>query len=329
MNKLKIVFYISIVVCLCFVAGFYSCKNPSSSGSSGEPGKIKGKISISGAFALYPLTVKWAEEFKKEYPDISFDISAGGAGKGMTDVLSNMVDLAMFSREISKEELEKGAWGLAVTKDAVLPTINKANPLADSILKRGLSKQEFIAIYITGNITTWDTLAGTGQHQKIHVYTRSDACGAAAMWAKYLGKSQEDLLGTGVFGDPGIADAIKYDKYGMGFNNVIYAYDIHTRQKYPGLEIIPIDINNNNRVDPEENFYGKLDSVMRAIKEDRYPSPPARDLYLVSKGKPQNEAVLLFLNWVLDKGQAVVKEAGYVLLSENKISHEKQKLEIK
>ena len=25
---------------------------------------LKGNISISGAFALYPLTVKWAEEFK-------------------------------------------------------------------------------------------------------------------------------------------------------------------------------------------------------------------------------------------------------------------------
>jgi phosphate transport system substrate-binding protein len=114
----------------------------------------------------------------------------------------------------------------------------------------------------------------------------------------------------------------------MGFNNVIYVYDINSREKYPGIEIIPIDLNNNNKVDKEEDFYSKLDSVMRAVKENRYPSPPARDLYLVSKGKPQNEAVLLFLNWVLDKGQHFVGEAGYVLLPQEKVNREKQKLEM-
>ena len=305
-----------------------ACKNQSSSLNSTNANKIKGNISISGAFALYPLTVKWSEEFKKEYPEVNFDISAGGAGKGMTDVLSNMVDLAMFSREVSLEEEEKGAWWVAVTKDAVLPTINASNPLFDSIMMKGLSRQEFIDVFITGKITLWNSLAGTLNEEKIHLYTRSDACGAAAMWAQYLGKSQEDLLGTGVFGDPGIADAVKNDKYGLGFNNVIYVYDINTRMKFPGLEVIPIDLNSNGRIDKDENFYNKLDFVMQAIKDDVYPSPPARDLYLVSKGKPEDETVLLFLSWILEKGQLFVEEAGYVLLPENIRIAEKQKLEL-
>jgi phosphate transport system substrate-binding protein len=41
----------------------------------------------------------------------------------------------------------------------------------------------------------------------IHVYTRSDAAGAPDVWAKHLGKKQENLLGIGVFGDPGLAAA--------------------------------------------------------------------------------------------------------------------------
>ena len=32
---------------------------------------------------------------------------------------------------------------------------------------------------------------------ELHVYTRSDACGAAETWAVFLGKKQEDLLGSG------------------------------------------------------------------------------------------------------------------------------------
>ena len=38
---------------------------------SRSQGKLEGEISISGAFALYPMTVKWAEEFRKINRDIS------------------------------------------------------------------------------------------------------------------------------------------------------------------------------------------------------------------------------------------------------------------
>lgn len=68
------------------------------------PAELEGKISLSGAFALYPLVVKWGEEFKKLHPKVQFDIQGGGAGKGMTDVLSNTVELGMVSREITADE---------------------------------------------------------------------------------------------------------------------------------------------------------------------------------------------------------------------------------
>lgn len=37
-------------------------------------------ITISGAFALYPLAVKWRKEYKKLHPEVRIDIVAGGAG---------------------------------------------------------------------------------------------------------------------------------------------------------------------------------------------------------------------------------------------------------
>jgi phosphate transport system substrate-binding protein len=58
--------------------------------------KLKGKISLSGAWALYPMAVTWAAEFKKLHPQVQIDISAGGAGKGMTDVISGLVDIAWY-----------------------------------------------------------------------------------------------------------------------------------------------------------------------------------------------------------------------------------------
>ena len=92
------------------------------------------------------------------------------------------------------------------------------------------------------------------------------------------------------------------------------------------MTVLPIDINENGKIDSEENFYSSLDSIMSAISTGRYPSPPARDLFFVSKGKPQKAIVKHFINWVLTDGQKYVNEAGYVLLSEESIKTELGKI---
>lgn len=304
----------------------FSC-NQNTNKNSGIGGKLKGHISISGAFALYPMTVRWAEEFQKENPDVKIDISAGGAGKGMADVLSGMVDLAMFSRGVTPVEEENGAWKVAVCKDAVLPTINVNNPFLQVLKSKGLQQKDFKSIFTEEKEWFWgDFPQITSEKAPIIVYTRSDACGAAQMWAEFLGTNQESLAGIGVFGDPGIADAVKSDANSIGYNNVIYVYDINSRKKYDGLEVVPLDLNQDGMIGPEEDFYGTLDEVMAAISEGKYPSPPARDLYFISKGKPENEIVISFLEWILTKGQQYIHEAGYVQLPDEKIFSEVEKL---
>jgi phosphate transport system substrate-binding protein len=82
---------------------------------------------------------------------------------------------------------------------------------------------------------------------------------------------------------------------------------------------LPIDLNNNGKIDADENFYGSIDQVVAAIASGKYPSPPARDLYFVVKGSPKNAAVKEFIKWVLTDGQKFVKDAGYINLSKVKI----------
>ena len=301
----------------------FSCKN--SNNVSKDP--LKGKISISGAFALYPLTVRWAEEFKKIHPNVTIDVSAGGAGKGMTDALSKMVDLGMYSKSVSPEEKLKGAWSIAVAKDAVLATISSKNPDLAIIKSKGLTVDKLYDIFITTNIKNWGAALGSNSKETINVYTRSDACGAGEMWAKFLkGKKQEDIEGVGVNGDPGVAEALKKDINSIGYNNIAYVYDVNTKKKYEGIDVIPIDLNGNGKIDKEEDFYGDLSQIIAAIKDGRYPSPPSRDLYFVSQGKPENPLVKVFLNWILTDGQKYVTEAGYVLLKEENLKPELEKL---
>jgi len=288
--------------------------------------ELSGTVRVSGAWALYPMMVRWAEEFQKENPKVRIDVSAGGAGKGAADALGGLVDIGMVSRDIHPDEVKKGGFWVSVVKDAVLPTANAANPVAAALSSKGVSRATFAALWIEGRPLTWGDVAGRPQvKDKVHVYTRSDACGAAETWAKYLGKRQEDLQGVAVYGDPGLVQVVRKDRLGIGFNNLNYAYDVKTGKPVADIIVLPIDINGNGKLDKAENFYSTKASVQNAIAEGVYPSPPARDLNLLTKGKPAG-LTREFIVWILTDGQKYVEENGYIGLPDQKIAEGLKKL---
>lgn len=290
------------------------------------PDNLKGNLTITGAFALYPLAVKWAEEFKKIHPQVRIDISAGGAGKGITDVLSKVSDIGLLSRDLNPEEVKKGAFPVVVTKDAVVPTVSAKNPILFDLLVKGIKKEALNNLFILGEYKYWEQATGIKTKMPVHVYTRSDAAGAAETWANYFNKKQEDLLGIGVYGDPGQAQAIKKDPAAIGFSNIVYVYDLKTKEQTNGLIVLPIDLNNNGRIDTHENFYRRMDDLIAAIAAGKYPSPPARDLFFVTKGKPTDRVVIEFIKYVLTEGQQYVHESGYISLTNEKLKEELAKI---
>ena len=65
---------------------------------------------------------------------------------------------------------------------------------------------------------------------------------------------------------------------------------------------------------------------LKAVNDGNYPSPPARNLYFLTKGKTQRKEILDFFNWVLTDGQQFVNVAGYVPLSKGLLSDQLKKL---
>jgi phosphate transport system substrate-binding protein len=268
---------------------------------------------------------KWTEEFIKVNPDVEFDISAGGAGKGMADALGGAVDIGMISREISPEEEAKGAFWLPVTKDAVFVMVNPKNPVYAELTARGISNAVFKDIYITGKIKTWGEVVNKPEiKDEIHVYTRSDSSGAADTWAKYLGGKQENLKGIGVSGDPGLLDAVVKDPFGIGYNNLNYAFDMTSGKLVSGAAIVALDKNSNNVADPDEIITAKQAAV-DAVMNNIYPSPPARLLFLATKGKP-TALTLAFMQWIVGDGQKYLIESGFIPLTTDQLKEAQAKL---
>ena len=77
------------------------------------------------------MAVKWAEEFRKIHPKVRIDISAGGAGKGITDALAKVVDLGMVSRDIYPQELES-----ALLADPRIFVLDEATSSVDTVTEQ-------------------------------------------------------------------------------------------------------------------------------------------------------------------------------------------------
>ncbi len=291
-----------------------STQAPSSTAAPAEQ-KLSGTITVSGAFALYPMMTVWAAEFTKLHPDVQFDVQGGGAGKGMTDTLAGAVDIGMISRSVKPEEEAKGAFWVPVAKDAVFPVISQNNPVAADLIAKGISQETFKKIFITGEIKTWGDVVGKPEvKDEIHVYTRSDSAGAADQWALFSGgKVQADIQGIGVNGEPALVDTVGKDPLGIGFSNLNSVFDITSGKLVPGVVVPPIDINGNGKADPNE-YYQTKDEAVKVIADATYPSPPARFENLATKGKPSG-LVLAFMQWILTDGQKLLGQAGYVPLT--------------
>ncbi len=284
---------------------------------------LRGTLSLSGAWAIYPLAVKWGEAFQKAHRNVRLDISAGGAGKGMADALSGAVDIGMVSREVDKSERAKGALPIFIAKDGVFPTVNSGNPAINALQSKGIKRGTFVGIYINGTVTTWKQAIG-GPNAPIHIYTRSDACGAASAWASILGKyKQENLKGVGVYGDPGVLEAVRRDRLGLGYNNLSYVF--RGDRVVSGIAIVPVDANKNGKVDPDERIDTR-DKAYKEIASGRYPG--SRREFFVTKGKP-GKLARAFIEFALsDAGTRALEDiGGYVPLSKDERSDQIRKIQ--
>ena len=227
-------------------------------------------------------------------------------------------------REIAMPELSRWtvvrSTAMAARSSPVVATTSARNPVLGAVLAAGLDKRGFAAIWIDETAATWGAVLGTADRTPLNAYTRSDACGAAETWAQFLGKKQEDLKGIGVYGDPGLAEAVRRDPLAVGFNNVNFAYDAKTLTPVAGLAVGPLDLDRSGALEPAERVYATRDDLTRAIAAGVYPAPPARDLYFVVKGAPSRPLLADFLEWVLVEGQRYVAEMGYIAVGPDRIA---------
>lgn len=278
------------------------------------PKEFKGSIVITGAESLCPLMKIWAEEFSSDKPNLKILVSDWGTEKGLIDLLSGKADLAMVSRNLTPAEESMGLWYFTVSKEGVIPIINENNPYLQEILSKGIQRTTLIDLFTTKNVITWGDLIGIKYNKPVKIFIRSDYTGTAEVWCKYLGKEQKDLIGIPISSYQQIVEAVSQEPMSLSFCNAHNAYNLKNNKIRKGLSVLPIDFDNNGRIDSKEQFYEDLCRVQRAAYLGKYPSHLCRELYLVSMEKPTKPEIINFLKWIYTDGQKIAAKAGYAEL---------------
>lgn len=261
--------------------------------------EFDGTIRIGGSTTMLPVIADAASQFMERFgtwdkvdpslpnKKILIFVTGGGSGFGVNSVINGTVNIGMASRDIKVEEKAKlGTYEqYLVSKDCVAFAVNKANPLAKL---NNLTKNDVIKIY-SGEAKSFKDIRSDLPNTPILILMRDMAGGSTEI-------VQSMILKDKTFS----STAIQIPSQGANLKKVegnrfaiTYISSVMAQQsdklkvfKYEGIEP-----SNENAIS------GKY-----AI---------TRPLLLIVKNKP-SLTESNFINFILNEGQAVVVEHGYV-----------------
>lgn len=299
-----------IIPAFLIVAG---CGNNAGKAKNGEGDSLNlaGNLKISGSETLYPMMAKWVATFTKEHPKVKIEVKPRHSEEGLQDLMNGKADIAMMSRKPADTGSEKNLWYTAVALDGLVAVINFGNPEIQPLVMHGISKEELINIF-SGKTKNWGQVSQRACNEPVKAYVFPETSGTAEVWNQFLGITPASSGVTKVSFVNELMEHIVSEKGAIGYCSIRDAYDLTTGFRKEGVYVVPVDYNGNNTVEDQEQYYDKYSLVANAVSTGKMPEPPARELYLVTRGKPGSDLMKAFIKWVLTIGQNYTPAAGYI-----------------
>lgn len=311
-RRWKLLGVVAIVMAL--LAGACSSDSGGKASGGGEK-KLAGKVTIDGSSTLEPISSAVAEEFQGEAPNVDVVVRISGTGGGFEKFCRGEIDIADASRPVKDEEKAacqaKGIEfvELAVAYDGLAIVANKDVSWLDCVTTDQLKK-----IWDQGStVGSWkdvDTklpsekiaLFGPGTDSGTFDYFTSEINGVEGQSrSDYTPSEDDNVLVTGVSGQKG---ALGY--FGL-------AYYEKNKDKLKGLEVSGSD---GTCVAPTTD----------TVQSGEYPL--ARPLYIyVNKAAFERAEVKSFIEFYLDSVSDLVREVGYVPLTEELLDESRSSFE--
>ena len=271
------------------------------------------KVIITGTRFTYPIIEKWVAKFKKTHPDINIALAPLGTPG------ADSANLKIVSHDLVTTDLKEGDTYIAVAKYGLLSIANSKSPLVAYYKNKGLQEADINKLFFTND---------PGTLKNYVVYTRQQKSCAPISFANNYGHSFDDLAGTKVQGDDkALLYALKKDSLGISYNNLGYVYDINTRKIVDNVAVLPVDLNNNGKIDSDEQFYNSLDDVIAKYETTQSKLLATEDVNVIYSQKSTNPNIQVFLNWVLTDGQKYNHLVGFLNFNSSELNKQKLALQ--
>jgi phosphate transport system substrate-binding protein len=282
---------------------------------------VSGNVSSVGSDTLANMMTFWAEEFKRNYPNVNVQIQAAGsstAPPALTQATANLGPMSrkMKSREIAAFEQRYGykPTAVRVAIDALAVFVHKDNPI------QGLRIEQVDAIFSNNrkcgaekNVDRWGDLGLTGDWagKDIQLYGRNSVSGTYGYFKKKaLCKGDFKNSVNEQPGSASVVQSVSTSLNGIGYSGIGY--------KTSGVRALPLSKNGKHYI---------AASMENAISK-KYPL--SRFLYVYVNKHPNKALAPMeaeFLRMVLSKsGQSIVEKDGYIPLPAGVVAKELKKL---
>jgi len=271
---------------------------------------VSGNLSSVGSDTLANLMTLWAEEFKRQYPNVNIQIQAAGsstAPPALTEGTSNVGPMSrkMKSKETAAFEKKYGYKALAipVAIDALAVYVHKDNPI------KGMSIPQVDAVFSVtrkcghnGDVKKWGNLGLTSawKNRDIQIFGRNSVSGTYGYFKKHaLCKGDYKSNVNEQPGSASVVQSVGTSINGIGYSGIGY--------KTSSVRAVPLTKKPGGKMvaaTTENALTGKY--------------PLSRFLYVyVNKApnKPLGPLEMEFIKLVLSKaGQKIVVKDGYIPL---------------
>jgi len=296
---------------------------------SGNPGSAARNLPASDSLRvlsspdLYNLSLKWASEYNKIFPETKIKVIGINKGK-IADSFLNQGEIGFVSNEYSTAFDNESVWKIVVGRDVIVPVINSNNPFLSEISHKGISPESYQRFFDNKDFMNWGTLLKGKQNSTANFYYYSDESISKSI-SQFLETETTKINGIKVESSEEMISAIKKDPYAIGFCKMINILDPENQTLVKSISIAPIDRNGNGEIDYNEKIYDDLNSFNRGVWIGKYPKSLISSIYSVSSKVPKNDSEVAFLKWVITDGQKYLFSNGFsdLLVSERQSNTDK------
>jgi len=269
----------------------------------------QGSLNVVTSPDLYNLTLKWADAYCSLNPDLKINVIQS-EDKGIAAALTTNAGIGIINDHTYAALGDQSLWSMVVGRDVIVAVMNDKNPALGEIYRQGITSDRLAIMLENPENRSWGKLLGNNQDIPVHIYTSSDAAVISGL-QDFLKTTRENAGGIKPIDGKELISAVRNDPYALGFCKLNDIIDQDHQNFTSNIKLVPIDKNNNGKIDYMEEIYSNLQDFSRGVWIGKYPKALTGGIYSVSSAKPNNEAEIAFLRWIVTEGQNFLSPSGY------------------